>query len=278
MEKNTPKISHEVPRCLLTASVEFNDYDYCLPHLLDIDEEYKQYFINAKKSGRYIIMDNSLHELGEAYKWDRLHYWIKELKPNEFIVPDVWMEGHATAAQAKYWKQYKYPKGTKITAVIQGKDKNDAYLCANLLNNLGYDKLCVSYGATWYNDFFPHLNPDMGKALGRVRFVQGLLNLDHFKDTKFHLLGCSIPQEFGWYDNHPQIESIDTSNPVMAALEGVEYSDNGLNSKPKANMNDYFDIDFKDVDYWKVAQNAQTFRRINGFRPYPEHTGSDINF
>ena len=34
---------------------------------------------------------------------------------------------------------------------------------------------------------------DMGKALGRVRFVQGLLKLDHLKDVKFHLLGCSIP-------------------------------------------------------------------------------------
>jgi hypothetical protein len=39
-----PKISHEVPRCLLTASPEFNDYDYCLPHLLDQDEEYKTIF------------------------------------------------------------------------------------------------------------------------------------------------------------------------------------------------------------------------------------------
>ena len=40
--------------------------------LLDQDEEYKQYFFDAKKSGRYIIMDNSLHELGEAYNYDRL--------------------------------------------------------------------------------------------------------------------------------------------------------------------------------------------------------------
>ena len=55
------KVSHEVPRCLLLASQEFNDYDYCLPHLLDQDEEYKQYFLDAKKAGRYIVMDNSLH-------------------------------------------------------------------------------------------------------------------------------------------------------------------------------------------------------------------------
>lgn len=262
------KVSHEVPRCLLTASPEFNDYDYALPHLFDQDEEYLQYFKEAKKAGRYIIMDNSLHELGEAYNHDRLRYWIKELEPNEFIVPDVWMDCHSTAAQAKYWNQFSglYPE-TKFTAVIQGKDKNDAYLCANLLANLGYKKLCVSYGATWYNDFFPHTNPDMGKALGRVRFVQGLLKIDHLKDIKFHLLGCSIPQEFGWYDNNPRIESIDTSNPVMAALEGVWYNDNGLNTKPKANMNDYFDIDFSKLDYLNVVHNTNKFRIINNLKP-----------
>ena len=260
------KVSHEVPRCLLTASPEFNDYDYCLPHLLDIDEEYKQYFYNAKKEGRYIIMDNSLHELGEAYNFDRLKFWVNELEPDEFIVPDVWMKCAETAAQAKYWLQFKYPKKTKLTAVIQGENKNQAYLCANLLANLGYKKLCVSYGATWYNDFFPHTNADMGKALGRVRFVQGLLNLKELKDIKFHLLGCSIPQEFGWYDDNSRIESIDTSNPVMAALDGIRYSSNGLNYKPKANMNDYFGIDFKDVDYSNIVHNTTVFREINNIK------------
>ena len=160
------KVSHEVPRCLLTSSPEFNDYDYALPHLFDQDEEYLQYFMDAKANGRYIIMDNSLHELGEAYNHKRLRYWVGVIEPDEFIVPDVWMRCAETAAQAKYWLQFKYPKKTKLTAVIQGENKNQAYLCANLLANLGYSKLCVSYGATWYNDFFPHTNADMGKALG----------------------------------------------------------------------------------------------------------------
>jgi len=266
-------ISHEVPRCLLEMSREFNQYSYCLPHLLDIDEDYKNFFYEEKAKGRYIIMDNSLHELGKAYNSDRLLYWINELQPNEFIVPDVWMKGHQTAAQAKHWKQYKYPKHTKLIAVIQGTDKNDAYLCANLLIDLGYDKLCVSYGATWYNDFFPHTNKDMGKALGRVRFVQGLLKLEQFKGIKLHLLGCSVPQEFGWYDNHPQIESIDTSNPIMAALEGTWYGGNGLNSKPKANMNDHFDIMFDELDYLNVIHNTNKFKKINGLSPYPSNTG-----
>ena len=260
------KISHEVPRCLLTSSTEFNDYDYCLPHLLDQDEEYKQYFIDARDKGRYVIMDNSLHELGEAYDFDRLLYWVNELEPDEFMVPDVWMQCAQTAAQAKYWLQFNFPEKTQKIAVIQGEDKNQAYLCANLLQNLGYKKLCVSYGATWYNDFFPHSNPDMGKALGRVRFVQGLLKLSELKDIKFHLLGCSIPQEFGWYDNNPRIESIDTSNPVMAALEGIEYKEHGLNTKPSANMNDHFNVDFMDIQYGSILYNANKFKKINNLK------------
>ena len=56
------KVSHEVPKCLLNNSREFNDYDYCLPHLLDEDKHYRDFFYESKKQGRYIIMDNSLHE------------------------------------------------------------------------------------------------------------------------------------------------------------------------------------------------------------------------
>jgi len=261
-------VNHEVPRCLLKVSPEFNEYDFCLPHLLDQDKDYLSYFKWAKEQGRYIVMDNSLHELkdingGHGYNHDRLRYWINELEPNEFIVPDVWMDCPKTVAQAKYWKQYPYPTNTKPITVIQGHNEHEAYLCADLLYGLGYNKLCVSYGATWYNDFFPHSNVDMGKALGRVRFVQDLLQLKHLKGLKLHLLGCTIPSEFGWYDNHPQIESIDTSNPVMAALEGIKYKEHGLNSKPKANMNDHFDMEYGELDYNMVSYNVKKFRKIN---------------
>ena len=159
------KVSHEAPVPYMRQVRGLIDYDYCLPHLLDENEMYKAHFLKAKKDGRYIIMDNSLHELGKAYDFDRLIYWVNELEPDEFMVPDVWMKCAETAAQAKYWKQFEFPEKTQKIAVIQGEDKNQAYLCANLLYDLGYKKLCVSYGATWYNDFFPHNNPDMGKPV-----------------------------------------------------------------------------------------------------------------
>ncbi len=53
----------------------------------------------------------------------------------------------------------------------------------------------------------------------------------------------------------------------MAALEGTWYNDNGLNTKPKANMNDYFDIDFSKIDYLNVIHNTNKFRIINNLKP-----------
>ena len=48
------KVSHETPLCLLEDSRLFNDYDYCLPHLLDQEQGYQDYFLTSVAQGRYI--------------------------------------------------------------------------------------------------------------------------------------------------------------------------------------------------------------------------------
>ena len=44
------------------------------------------------------------------------------------------------------------------------------------------------------------------------------------------------------------------------------YKESGLLEKPKANMNDHFNIDFKNVDYLMVLHNTTLFREINGIK------------
>jgi hypothetical protein len=259
------KVSHEVPRCLLIHSREFNDYSYCLPHLLDLDEDYRNFFYEEKRLGRYIIMDNSLHELGEAYNHKRLLHWVNELEPNEFIVPDVWMDFSQTCAQAKHWRQFKYPKNTTLVAVVQGKDESDAYKCYRILKDLGYKKIAFSYGASWYNDLVPHPNKDFGKAMGRFMALSkmeedAIIN----RHTMVHLLGTAWPAEFGMYRGFDFIESLDTSNPVMAAIDNLKYGDLGLDHKPVANMNNFQDIDKSLIYYGTLEHNIWKFREING--------------
>ena len=259
------KISHETPLCLLDDSKYFNDYDYALPHLFDEEPEYLEYFLQSKKHSRYIIMDNSLHELGKAYDGDRLMHWIKELVPNEFIVPDVWEDRDASVVNARLWSQIELPKGVEKVAVVQAQTLYEASECTKAYKLLGYKKIAYSYGASYYNSVCPHPNKDLGKALGRLYVITILLKMgDLTQEDRVHLLGCAVPQEFGWYKGINCIESIDTSNPIMASLEGITYLNAGLTHKPKANMNDFFDIKFEDIDHFLVELNVAVFREING--------------
>jgi len=226
------KISHEVPFCLLEKSKEFNDYDYCLPHLMDQNEEYRNFFYESKKQGRYIVMDNSLHELGEAYNTERLMHWIEEIKPNEFIVPDVWEDYNKSVRNAKVWSQIELPEGVTKVAVVQAKTQHYAYLCTQAYQDLGYKKIAYSYGASYYNDVCPHPNKDFGKAIGRYMVINSLMEDGVLSPTdRVHLLGTASPIEFGLYKNMECIESIDTSNPVIHGLAGVKYEDWGLEDK-----------------------------------------------
>ena len=258
------KISHEVPFCLLTKSREFNDYDYCLPHLMDENEEYRNFFYESKKMGRYIVMDNSLHELGEAYNSDRLMYWINEIKPDEFIVPDVWENAKASIENAKIWAQIELPEGVTKVAVVQAKNIDEAENCVQAYKNLGYKKIAFSYGASHYNSISDHPNKDLGKALGRIKLISQLYRTKVISATdRIHLLGCSVPQEFGWYVDMPFIESIDTSNPIMAALEGTAYGFHGLTEKPKLNMNQAQTCPFDEINLDLINHNVDSFRLIN---------------
>ena len=259
------KLSHEVPFCLLEKSREFNDYDYCLPHLMDENEEYRNFFYESKKMGRYIVMDNSLHELGEAYNTERLLYWVNEIKPNEFIVPDVWEDKDASVRNAKQWSKVELPEEVMKVAVVQAKSMHEAILCTVAYKDLGYKKIAYSYGASYYNDICPHPNKDLGKAIGRFIAISSLYEQNILsKFDRVHLLGTASPIEFGMYKNIECIESIDTSNPIMAAIGEMPYTRMGLYKKPSANMNKYQDasIDFVNEDL--VGYNVEMFREING--------------
>ena len=258
------KVSHEVPRCLLTASPEFNDYDYCLPHLLDIDEDYKQYFINARDTGRYVIMDNSLHELGEAYDTSRLLHWISELKPNEFIVPDVWENSVYSVRNAKEWSSVELPEGVTKVAVVQGKSYTEFATSYQSYKWFGYEKIAFSYGASWFQECFQHPNPDVAKMMGRLKTITNLYKNNIITDfDRVHLLGCNLPQAYLYYKDFKFIESIDTSNPVIHGLKGIRYSEGGLLHKDKEKIDEDFTRKITPKQIEDILYNTKMFKKIN---------------
>jgi len=259
------KISHETPFCLLEKSLEFNDYQYALPHLLESNEEYRNHFLKCKEMGIEIYLDNSLHELGYAMDADTLLKWIDILRPSNFFIPDVWEDYAASIRNAKQWAKVQLPEGVTKVAVVQAKSMYEAGLCVQAYRDLGYKKIAFSYGAEYYHEMCPHPNKDLGKAIGRYMVVsQFYQNKTLLPGDRVHLLGTASPIEFGMYKNIPCIESIDTSNPIMAAIGEMPYTKMGLHMKPIANMNKYQDVSIDFVNEDLVEYNVEMFRKING--------------
>lgn len=258
------QVSHETPRCLLEDSKQFNDYQYCLVHLIEEDEEYREHFLQCRDEGIPIYLDNSLHEKGYAIGGDTLLKWINILKPECVFIPDVWEDRDASVVNARKWSKINLPKGVEKVAVVQAQTLHEAATCYQTYKDLGYQKIAFSYGASYYNDVCPHPNKDLGKALGRMYVIASLFKIKIIsQNDRIHLLGCAVPQEFGWYKGYNCIESIDTSNPVMASLEGERYNFWGLDKKPKANMNDYYHMFGDQVDWDLLVHNLTKFRDIN---------------
>ena len=256
------KVSHEAPIPYMRQVRGMIDYDYCLPHLLDESEEYKQYFQESKEMQRYIIMDNSLHELGEPYDKERLAHWLYYFEPDEFIVPDYWQDKTATLVSAKEWINKTYPDNTTPVAVVQGNNASEARECYRILKYQGYEKIAFSYGADWYENYgelyIVGVNKIITKAYGRYFFIKELYDDDTIKKSdRIHLLGCNIPQEFSWYKNMPFIKTIDTSNPVIHGLAGIKYNDWGLDEKISTKVDKFEGT----AEHWETAiYNIQTFK------------------
>lgn len=258
-------VAHEAPIPYMGEVRELTDYCYILPHLLDESKEYVKYFEESKVLDRYMIMDNSLHELGQPYDLERLNYWLDYFQPNEFIVPDYWQDKTQTLISAKSWIRKEYPKNTIPMAVVQASDKSEAWECYVILKMQGYTKIAFSYGADWYYEEGLPTSPDkdnvvLTKAHGRYNTVKFLYNKGVIKKTdRVHLLGCNVPQEFSWYQGMSFIESIDTSNPVIHGLAGIKYGDEGLKEKISTKV-DKFEGNIKN---WDIA-----LYNINKFKSF----------
>lgn len=251
----TMQISHEVPLSLLTMSRTFNDYDYALVHLYESEPEYLQFYKDSIKQGREVILDNSVFELEEAFDAERFKYWINETSPTYYIIPDVLDNSELTIKNTLEWK--KDVPGQTI-GVVQGESFIEAVECYNAIKD-HVDRVAVSFNCKFYES-------EEGETIfhkwanGRIRFVNYLATLGEHKPM--HLLGCSLPQEFKFYDN-PKFEfvkSVDTSNPIVHAINDIKYTDNGLDTKVSTKLIEYLNQDTFDMEL--LLYNVEMFRTI----------------
>jgi len=253
-------ITHEVPFSLLEKSREFNDIDYALVHLFEEYPEYFKFFKDSLSMGRTVILDNSVFELETAFDASRFAYWINELKPTEYIIPDVLDNGPATIDSCMNWMSDYGTLPGKTIGVIQGKTVVEAIECYSTISLL-VDKVAVSFNCEFYEELYPDDNKLVSWMYGRQKFIDlllesGLVN----QNQRWHLLGCSLPQEFLHYKStsYNFIESVDTSNPIVHAINNIVYTDTGLTDKVSVKMINY--LHQTEFDYTMLYHNIERFR------------------
>lgn len=263
MKNNTLKISHELPLSLLKYGYKWNDYDYLLPIFADKYPEYRMYFINAKRDGRFIIMDNSLFE-GYVHTTEDLLSKIHIYRPNIFIVPDAWNDSTTTLINAKQWMNIHKPnivEGCELMAVCQGKNLDELTLTYNNLLSLGYKHIAINHSSIAYQDMYPDLSLLNAQMYGRIKFIRHLLQTGILDKTVYHhLLGSSNWIEFQSYTEYKWIKSCDTSAPIINGALGNKFNHTGIYIKPKEKLEDIIEIDLSDkLDI--IKYNVGFFRK-----------------
>ena len=128
------RIAHEAPLDIIKRVSESTDYDYALVHLFEEDKEYLEQFKKAASKGREIILDNSIFELEEAFDAEKFKYWVDDLRPSWYIVPDVLEDAEGTINKMSDWNRKYFNVPGKKIGVVQGKTYNEIVDCYSYMN------------------------------------------------------------------------------------------------------------------------------------------------
>lgn len=263
------RTAHECPLAIFDKVQEVTDVDYFLVHLYEENEEYLQKAIKAVQKGRHVILDNSVFELERAFDSDRFLYWINKTAPTEYIIPDVLEDSVGTVQRLGEWLALYKPQvttGSKSIGVVQGTDFDDIAWCYNVIAPK-VDKVAISFD---YSFMCPEKNytaPTRCEVFmrGRQRLLADLLKADVIDQSKpHHLLGCYSAAEFAAYKEYNWIDTIDTSNPVIAGYFKRKYTPvfggYGLKDKPMQKLYTIMNDDVTDEQLVLIMENIDKFK------------------
>jgi len=259
-------ISHECPLTLLEQSRSFNDYDYALVHLFSKYPEYYNFFVESRRRGREIILDNSLFELGEAFDTDEFIEWIEKLRPSQYVIPDSWGDKRGTLKKLAEFKTKKIDHKAVKIGVAQGNSSEEVIECfEEMYKDPFVDKIAISFGIPAWHESTSETPFEKlyFQAVARFKVID-YLAANGFTNKKVHLLGVSLPQELLFYNKEKYnfIESVDTSNPVVHGMFEIPYSVAGLTSKQNSKVAENMEIEISGKQMNIIYSNIIGFRKM----------------
>lgn len=181
------------------------DYAMLLAHL-------KDYYPERRNKNCYVIMDNSLIELGGAVDVETVYNAAKQCGADEFILPDTLRDGVSTVAKAidsiLYLQRENLLGDFNLMAVCQGNTLDEFEWCFHELENLTAIH-CIG---------IPKAASELLEG-GRPKLEFLWQNCN----KAIHLLGCATSlTELKKYKHPEKIRSCDTCIPALLSTRGID--------------------------------------------------------
>jgi len=261
-------ISHEVPlELMLQEQDNISDYLYILLHIAMRDPVYLEYAINYKKNGGIVYLDNSCFELGESLDSSILYEYYQKINPDVVILPDKLGFKEDTIKRSLSFIE-QYPSCIQASMpVIQGNSFEEMVECYKEFSKVpDLQYIAIPFVYSWI-----HRDPFL-QASERVKLIS-FMNRSNIidKNIKHHLLGTWLPQEFIHYRGYSWIYSVDTSSPIMSAIENIHYTSMGLQTKPKTNLDMVYSKKIEDINLKLMYNNINQFRYFVNGNEYDEN-------
>lgn len=208
-----------------------------LAHLCD-DEEYAAFYKRLSDEGTFVILDNSIVELGKAVSIDFLLEAAAKIGAHEIIMPDSFKDAEGTVILAhQYYDELRKRFKGRIQGVAHGRSASEWAACARVLIKMGVDTIGV-----------PKVMTSMLGSDGRMSCIETLCMNPKQRIPDIHFLGISEnPLEVGMYEkarvknkNLPVVRSVDSVIAYHYASECMHFEDG---ERPTT------EIDFLDDSY-----------------------------
>jgi hypothetical protein len=219
--------------------------ELCFTHLLKQNSTiYKRYFVAAKTKGRFVILDNGIMELGYSTSAEDLLLVSKELRPDLVTPPEILHNGHSTLKMTHefldaFKKSGLYPK-TKVLGVAHGSTlKEWCNSFKELLSISEIERIGIPYDIPFDVITQTDSNDNQLKNLVTRRTELCDWIAKNHPSSSVHLFGLAHSSELPLQTKHNFIKSIDTSLPVMAAINKIKYNsvDFGVYEKKVLDIN-----------------------------------------
>ena len=199
----------------LNRNGQFEDYHLLLPHeILKEPERYRELFYpnTSGKSDMFVILDNSVVELGAAVPLSMMFDAAEIVQPAVIVLPDVMGDAmntvRASTAAANKWQRAGLGP---FMAVVQGRSIPELIWCASQLSQIPNVEF---WGAPRIvaNEFGTRkvLDPILGMSIKPID-----------NQPKVHLLGMShFYQDDIECASMPGVRGIDSANPLVLGQNG----------------------------------------------------------